>query len=150
MATTTTNLGLTKPAYTDDADVMDINGNMDVIDAAVGALPTGKTLQGQITELAGGKLGYVQLTSVSGNSSKTYKMENDSKIIFVTFGSTLAVKGFWIVNLQSSIVSIADMASPSGLTMSSPGNGKVTITNSANVGTRVYAIVFAGSAEDDS
>ena len=134
MATTTTNLGLTKPAYTDDADVMDINGNMDVIDAAVGALPTGKTLQGQISDLADGKLGFVQLSSVSGSSSKTYKMENDTKAIFVTFGNALAVKGLWIVNLYSSIVTIADLASPSGLTMSAPSNGKVTITNSANVG----------------
>ena len=150
MATTTTNLGLTKPAYTDDADVMDINGNMDVIDAAVGALPTGKTLQGQISDLADGKLGFVQLTSVQGSSSKTYKMANDTKAIFVAFGSTLAVKGLWIVNLASASVTIADLASPSGLTMTSPSNGKVTIANSANVGARVYAIVFAGSAEDDS
>lgn len=36
MATTTTLLGLTKPAYTDAADIMVINGNMDKIDAAIG------------------------------------------------------------------------------------------------------------------
>ena len=36
MASTTTNLGLTKPAYSDDADISDINGNMDLIDAEAG------------------------------------------------------------------------------------------------------------------
>lgn len=35
MATTTTNLGLTKPAYSDTADIADINGNMDIIDQAI-------------------------------------------------------------------------------------------------------------------
>lgn len=36
MASTTTNLGLMKPAYSDDADISDINGNMDLIDAEAG------------------------------------------------------------------------------------------------------------------
>lgn len=36
MATTTTNLGLTKPATTDAVDISVINGNMDLIDAALG------------------------------------------------------------------------------------------------------------------
>ena len=36
MATSTTKLGLTKPAYTDIVDVADLNNNSDAIDAAVG------------------------------------------------------------------------------------------------------------------
>ena len=36
MATTTTNLGLSKPDYTDDADIDVINDNMDIIDSAFG------------------------------------------------------------------------------------------------------------------
>lgn len=36
MASTTTNLGLMKPAYSDDADISDINSNMDLIDAEAG------------------------------------------------------------------------------------------------------------------
>lgn len=40
MATTTTNLNLIKPDYGDTADIADINGNMDILDAAVAALPT--------------------------------------------------------------------------------------------------------------
>lgn len=38
MSSTTTNLGLTKPAYTDDADVAIINSNMDIIDTAYGSI----------------------------------------------------------------------------------------------------------------
>lgn len=95
------------------------------------------------------KLAYVQLSSVSGGSSKTYTMANDTKAFFVAFGATLAVKGLWIVNLANASVTIADLASPSGLTMTAPSNGKVTIANSASVGARVYAIVFAGSVSDE-
>jgi len=35
MATNTTNYSLTKPAYTDTADIADINGNMDTVDSAL-------------------------------------------------------------------------------------------------------------------
>lgn len=33
MSTTTTNYNLVKPEYSDDADIADINGNMDIIDS---------------------------------------------------------------------------------------------------------------------
>ena len=50
MATTTTNIGLTKPAYADDADIAVINGNMDILDTKIGAV--GNTdLQSQVTTL---------------------------------------------------------------------------------------------------
>lgn len=147
MATQTTNLGLVKPAYSEAADVAVINGNMDTIDGAVGAVPSGKTLQGQITDLTGGKLGYKLLSSVSGNSSKTYNLENDTKAIFVTFGSTLGTKGIWVVNLATASVTIRDVAEAANLTMTAT-SGKVTIANSASVGTRVYAIIFAGDVTD--
>ena len=38
MASTTTNLGLTKPAYADEADIAVLNGNMDLLDAAYGSI----------------------------------------------------------------------------------------------------------------
>jgi len=37
MATTTTRLGLTKPDYSDNVDIDDINDNMDSLDVAAGA-----------------------------------------------------------------------------------------------------------------
>lgn len=44
MATTTTNLGLKKPALTDDALISDINDNMDDLDSVIGAVPSGTSL----------------------------------------------------------------------------------------------------------
>jgi hypothetical protein len=38
MATTTTRLGLTKPDYSDNVDVDDLNDNMDDLDAVAGAV----------------------------------------------------------------------------------------------------------------
>ena len=52
MATTTTNLGLTKPAYADAADVAVFNTNMDLIDSAIGGLQTRvSTAETNITNL---------------------------------------------------------------------------------------------------
>ena len=44
MATNTTNLELKKPAYSDTADISDINGNMDIIDTAVNAVENGMAI----------------------------------------------------------------------------------------------------------
>ena len=41
MATNTSNYSLVKPAYSDIADINDINGNMDKVDTALGALGDG-------------------------------------------------------------------------------------------------------------
>lgn len=47
----TTNLNLVKPAGTDHALVSVINGNMDIIDSKVGAIPENESAQSQITAL---------------------------------------------------------------------------------------------------
>ena len=51
MASTTTNIGLTKPAGTDQALISAINGNMDIIDTKMGAVGN-TSVQGQITALS--------------------------------------------------------------------------------------------------
>ena len=48
---TTPNLGLTLPYQTDPVAVSTQNGNLALIDTAVGALPSGQTIQGQIDAL---------------------------------------------------------------------------------------------------
>lgn len=53
MATTTTNLGLTKPAGTDKIRIAQINGNMDIIDNAIGAVGT-TPIQTQINAVQDG------------------------------------------------------------------------------------------------
>ena len=55
MASSTTNLGLVKPAYNEAADVAVINGNMDTIDTAVNKNTTGlAAAEGAIAILADG------------------------------------------------------------------------------------------------
>lgn len=56
----TTNLNLVKPAGTDYALVSVINGNMDIIDSKVGAIPANESAQSQITALNN------QIANVSG------------------------------------------------------------------------------------
>ena len=51
MASTTTNIGLTKPAGTDQALISAINGNMDIIDTKMGAVGN-TSVQSQITSLS--------------------------------------------------------------------------------------------------
>ena len=48
MATSTTNLGLTKPAGTDKIRIAQINGNMDILDEKIGAVGN-TSLQAQVT-----------------------------------------------------------------------------------------------------
>lgn len=48
MAGSTTNLGLTKPTYSEDADIVVINTNMDTLDSKIGAVGS-TSLQAQIT-----------------------------------------------------------------------------------------------------
>jgi len=51
MATSTTNLGLTLPVGTENVSRQVINTNMSTIDTAIGALPSGKTVQGEIDDI---------------------------------------------------------------------------------------------------
>ena len=61
----TTNLNLVKPAGTDYALVSVINGNMDIIDSKVGAVPSNASVQGQIDTLNN------QVTQLNSNSNVT-------------------------------------------------------------------------------
>ena len=85
MASTTTNIGLTKPAGTDQALISAINGNMDIIDTKMGAVGN-TSVQSQITSLSDqmanvikftdlqitpGSAGEYSLSGISGISSDT-------------------------------------------------------------------------------
>ena len=70
MATSTTNLGLTKPAYSDDADIADINDNMDILDAKIGAVGN-TSVQNQINSAS---------ASISANAQNIGKLKGDVAI----------------------------------------------------------------------
>lgn len=70
MATSTTNLGLIKPAGTDKIRIAQINGNMDVIDEKVG--PVGNTsLQAQVNALGANVGGAEKSIAIVINKNKT-------------------------------------------------------------------------------
>ena len=72
MATTTTNLGLSKPEYTDTADIAVINGNMDVVDASVGGMAA--IVNGKQSTVAVSKDQYVLLvnSTITGLTDGAY------------------------------------------------------------------------------
>lgn len=89
----TTNLNMVKPAGTDHALISVINSNMDIIDGAVGALPSGSTLQGEIdsanTAIANINNPYRQtLTNVTITSDGFYASDIPiGKVISAVYGA---------------------------------------------------------------
>ena len=99
MASTTTNLGLTKPAYSDDADISDINGNMDLIDAEAGRVRANVAANydssetyavGDYVEMCRGphvehskQIGVVKLTRVAGSY---YRGDEKNKMLQRIYG----------------------------------------------------------------
>ena len=77
-ATHTPNLNLNKPDPQDYVSVVtDINDNMDMIDGAMGAIPTGLSLQGQINTLKPITITIDPVTNASGAYTHT---TNDSRV----------------------------------------------------------------------
>lgn len=110
MATTTTNLGLTKPSGTDKIRIAQINGNMDILDDKIGAVGN-TSLQAQVTS-QNQAIAKVQngLAYIVGNKNTT--------------GNTLAVGQFVYVKGHSTITE--------GLrtvTASISANGDITTSN---------------------
>ena len=87
-ASHTTNLNLNKPARTDFVSVVsDINDNMDIIDEKVGAVPSGKNLQSEVTNLE-------NETSAlkSALSDSPFRYVNLSNPITANRGESISVK----------------------------------------------------------
>lgn len=78
MATTTTNLGLTKPAYADTADIAVINANMDKIDTAANGLEAGIAIvSNNNTHAAVSKGQYVYVRNHGTLSEGMYKANSN-------------------------------------------------------------------------
>ena len=105
MATTTTNLGLTKPVGTEQALISVINGNMDIIDTKVGAVPANKNVQGEIDSLSD-QIGTYYMKAVKISKTVTGGVTADTAYDLGTL-SDLAdvsgtVRGLCIGNVTSS------------------------------------------------
>ena len=93
MATTTTNLGLTKPIGTEQALVSVINGNMDIIDTKVGAVPANKNVQGEIDSLSDQIKDFVRIEALYQNTT----LAN----VKASLDSAYGTKWIAFINMQS-------------------------------------------------
>lgn len=93
MATTTTNLGLKKPALTDDALISDINDNMDDLDSVIGAVPSGTSLYEAIGTLNSN----LKLYYLSKSYTLTVNAGTGSTVSFETLG-LLPPTGYAIIS----------------------------------------------------
>ena len=103
MASTTTNIGLTKPAGTDQALISAINGNMDIIDTKMGAVGN-TSVQGQITALSD-QIGNIYeyptgLTTLIGLSSNVY-IESGKEKTYSAENSVITTLTDWPSALSS-------------------------------------------------
>lgn len=76
MATTTTNLGLTKPATSDNVDITVINANMDKIDAIVDMIPREVTFERKYrtyTNITVPNVGYIKVDSYASMEVSSQK-----------------------------------------------------------------------------
>ena len=115
MATTTTNLGLTKPATTDNVDVSVLNANMELIDAAVGRLRS----------LASG---------ISAGASTTINMSRG--VIFVLRGGGNGVAAEAVVDQWSGVTMLHSNANVSVTCASNV----VTVTNNNSFAVSIFAL----------
>ena len=89
MASTTTNIGLTKPAGTDQALISAINGNMDIIDTKMGAVGN-TSVQSQITSLSD------QIATKYGEIATNITYEISGNIVTIYFnGYTVSTASGW-------------------------------------------------------
>ncbi len=118
MATTTTNLGLIKPAGTDKIRIAQINSNMDTLDAKIG--PVGNTpLQTQVTNAAAAIAKLECLVVNCGTVSSLPKtvtnssVEDDMVVLQAILGTPAAQLSDWAVSTSAGSLTISGTISGS-------------------------------------
>lgn len=97
MSTYTTNYNLIKPEYSDDADIMDINGNMDVVDGELKDVSDMATANATaISELGTTVDGLT--SAVSGLSTGKQDILTRGTVAANTDLNTVAVSGYYWLN----------------------------------------------------
>lgn len=115
MATTTTNLGLTKPATSDNVDITVINTNMDKLDTAV----AGKAERTNYT--------------VAGNSSSAIPIPSNTRAFIVTSGTAGTQKSMIILSASSGgSVAYAIVLQGNDVSYNDAVSNQLTVTNGNN------------------
>ena len=147
MATSTTNLGLKKPAYSEVADIADINNNMDILDAKIGAVDN-TSLQSQITTVNGNLNGmknmYISITTGTAGSV-ILTLANNTRAHIDIFSSYGACCGMMIVQCNGigNVSGRDDLGA--NLAVDRSVNNQLKITVSQDTYVQANIIVYAGS-----
>ena len=140
MATTTTNLGLTKPIGTEKALVSVINGNMDIIDNKVGAIPQNESVQSQISAFVPSKI----IEKANGTSASINVPNNSRHFIICTANSSAALFIGYIQATSAGGMSIFEIAKGSDVTVTS-ANNTITLTITSTRAYRIADFVINGN-----
>lgn len=138
----TTNLNLVKPAGTDYALVSVINGNMDIIDSKVGAIPANESAQSQITAL-NNQIGTFVPSKVLNGSATSYSIPNNCRATIIGISSNEAYCYMLIVSSSSGgVVHVADVYKGSSIAYDKSVSNKLTFSTNAD-----KMLIFASSNE---
>lgn len=145
MATNTTNYGLVKPAYSDTADIADINGNMDKVDAALQGIDSAIAIVATGNTHAAVTTGqYVYVHGHGSLSEGLYTAKNNISANATLSTSNLTAFSGGICNKVKTIESDLDDRIGSGISilqLSVGANSSKTITLS---GVCAFMLVFGG------
>lgn len=153
MATTTTKLGLTKPAYSDTADIAAVNGNMDIIDQAIDktdnaiAIVSDNNTHSVITT---GQ--YVYVRNHGSLSEGLYvATANIAQNGTLSASNLIAASGGGLNALNSAIMNKAErtnytVAGNSSSAIPIPSNTRAFIVTSGTAGTQKSMIILSASS----
>ena len=142
MATSTTNLGLTKPAGTDKIRIAQINGNMDILDEKIGAVGN-TSLQAQVTS-QNQAMQWKELGVKTGTEKFSYPPSGWSEV-FIQVASTSGYRVNVPINiLNASINRNSDGYFRAGSYASASSNSSVVI-HTDSTGINLYSFYLDGN-----
>ena len=102
--------------------------------------------QGRV--LDGKKVDFVQLASITANSSKTYRLTNNSRVVLFVIGVNANEDAMLLVSSASAgAMAVMQTVKGSEITVTT-ATRSITLANGTTHTPNVYALVFAGSITD--
>ena len=127
---------------------IDAISGITVVDALDSTSATNALSANQGRVLNEKKVDFVQLASISANSSKTYTVANSSKIVLFLIGANENADAMLLVNCASAgALTIMQTVKGSGITVTK-ATRSITLANGTANTAGVVALVFAGSISD--
>lgn len=130
MATTTSNLGLVKPAYNETADVAVINSNMDTVDAFAGTVvkKTAQTLtasektQVQTNIGAADAVGHYKYITSSAKTVHTMNIPNSCAFLLIVNSNTTGIHGVYHIATTAAGIVTNNVLNSGGITTTNGTN----------------------------